>query len=505
MIRTLVSTAALFMSLVGIGHAQETPAAKKPADPRDELRYDGKPFAYWEAFPRTELKPERRIDALRAMAAFGARGYAKEAMAGIVEMLKEYDNDEAAFGIDPNAPEKATPDQRVIHEALWAIRKIGPQASPVLVAHLDHKAVRWVADKTYGEWYAWGIVTEPAVPVLVGWLSSKDNETCFVAIRILANAISYEAREKPEKKKYAEAVLQTVTKEKNEKAIVEGLVRGLEKGDGTLRSNSARILTILGPRAKAAVPALVYEELLKNEVATEALAAIKPTAAERIPTLLAEIKKTEWLTMRGEAAVKLAELGAAAKSALPDLAAEIKKPVTKADDFDNQDGVSSRYLAVVAAYVKIAGAKDSLPLVTELLEKNLQPQVERELMQLYLKLETDPKRAVSMVSKSLQRQTERKVTRVVYVSPIGDPRPSFTDELVMALGDQKDNAASAVPMLVKLLDQSGDASTLRIAAALGNIGRSAQDALPALRKLLQAENAAVRAAAAEAIEAITKR
>ena len=108
MIRLLMSVVVL-LGAVNAGLAQ--------AEPGDELRYDGKPFSYWETYPRTELKPERRIDALRAMAAFGSRGYAKEATAVIVEMLKDYDNDADAFA--DAEPQKATPDQRIINEAIW--------------------------------------------------------------------------------------------------------------------------------------------------------------------------------------------------------------------------------------------------------------------------------------------------------------------------------------------------------------------------------------------------
>ena len=119
MIRTLLWTNLVLLGTTGSGFGQVKPDAKPPAAPRGELRYGGKSFSYWENLPRTELKAEKRIDALHAMAAFGARGYAREATAAIVELLKEYDNDEDAFRINPSAPEKGTPDQRVIYEVIF--------------------------------------------------------------------------------------------------------------------------------------------------------------------------------------------------------------------------------------------------------------------------------------------------------------------------------------------------------------------------------------------------
>src|SRR5262245_61994396 len=77
MIRTSLTTGLILLCAANLAFGQT----------REDLRYDGKPFAYWETFPRTELKAERRIEALRAMAAFGSRGYAKEATAALVEML----------------------------------------------------------------------------------------------------------------------------------------------------------------------------------------------------------------------------------------------------------------------------------------------------------------------------------------------------------------------------------------------------------------------------------
>ncbi len=92
MIRVLLATLVLVYA-AGVATAQVQPGA----DPRDRLRYDGKSFSYWQAYLQSELKQERRVDALRAMAEFGTRGYAKEAASAVVELLQDYDNNEMAL------------------------------------------------------------------------------------------------------------------------------------------------------------------------------------------------------------------------------------------------------------------------------------------------------------------------------------------------------------------------------------------------------------------------
>jgi hypothetical protein len=54
------------------------------------LTYDGKGFEYWRRTWRTELKVERRTEAIRALAAFGANGYGREAAETILEVVKNY-------------------------------------------------------------------------------------------------------------------------------------------------------------------------------------------------------------------------------------------------------------------------------------------------------------------------------------------------------------------------------------------------------------------------------
>ncbi len=58
---------------------------------KSALRYDGKTFDEWRNEWRTELSTEKRLEAVKALAAFGANGYGREAAAEILDIAGEYD------------------------------------------------------------------------------------------------------------------------------------------------------------------------------------------------------------------------------------------------------------------------------------------------------------------------------------------------------------------------------------------------------------------------------
>jgi len=55
------------------------------------LRYDGKSFDDWRTEWQTELSTAKRVEAVKALAAFGRAGYGKEAAAVILDVAGEYD------------------------------------------------------------------------------------------------------------------------------------------------------------------------------------------------------------------------------------------------------------------------------------------------------------------------------------------------------------------------------------------------------------------------------
>jgi HEAT repeat protein len=235
------------------------------------------------------------------------------------------------------------------------------------------------------------------------------------------------------------------------------------------------------------------------------LAEIKPTTAERILGLVTELKSDG--RMRGAAATKLGEMGTDARVALADLLAEIKKPMPKADTPANTAYDISERMAIVTAFVKIAGPKEALPKVAELLDKHQFPLLEPELVTLYLTLETDRKRVVALLSTSLARGISEAKVQPPGVIQLQAPSSgrTFPEQLLAALADQGGDAASAVPALLKVFDRADESTKTQIAATLGKIGPPAKEALAFLNKLLQAPDSNLRQAAAQAIEAIMKK
>ncbi len=71
--------------------ASEARGAAGPALSKSALRYDGKTFDQWRTAWRTELSTEKRLEAVKALAAFGANGYGKEAAEAILDVAAQYD------------------------------------------------------------------------------------------------------------------------------------------------------------------------------------------------------------------------------------------------------------------------------------------------------------------------------------------------------------------------------------------------------------------------------
>ena len=148
--------------------------------------------------------------------------------------------------------------------------------------------------------------------------------------------------------------------------------------------------------------------------------------------------------------------------------------------------------------------------------------MEQELVQVYLTLDNDPKQVVNTLSKSLKRQSGAKKTVESPSPTLGSPslapastpfpsfntayraEPSFTGKLAAARA-LEEKPPRAVPLLLKAFDGGNAADKVAIVVALGKIGPAAGDAMPLLCRLLQADDADLRRAAAEAIEAITKK
>jgi hypothetical protein len=157
-------------------------AAQAIATKKEDFRWDGKPFSYWQSYWRTELKPERRAETMRALGAFGTRGYAEEAAVAILEILSEYDLSQgfSAAGLDP----KATPEEQVLSQGAKALGEIGTPIVPrLLVSRMNDKKVCAVAHHLL---YFKRLPISPSdVNALFASALAQDPEIAEVAVKIL--------------------------------------------------------------------------------------------------------------------------------------------------------------------------------------------------------------------------------------------------------------------------------------------------------------------------------
>jgi outer membrane protein assembly factor BamB len=109
------------------------------------------------------------------------------------------------------------------------------------------------------------------------------------------------------------------------KATVEALSLALSSDDIAVRVAAADALAVLGPRAKAAVPALVSQlSHIQGWVRVAAMGALTSIGKDSVP-LLAETVKTDTGAPRIRAALVLGSIGPAAKDAVGVLEGELPK------------------------------------------------------------------------------------------------------------------------------------------------------------------------------------
>jgi hypothetical protein len=286
----------------------DAPAAK------EAMRYDGKPFAYWRDYLRTELKDERRAEGIRAMAAFGTKGYATSASAAIVEVVKDYTEDAYPGGERPKKPE-----QQVIAEALNAVEKMGSPALDVFLQHANHPNVRTFVE--HGSWIGWDNgsripVSPSALRNLIRAAQGDEAGLRHFAVGKLGRAMDGDERFKQEAVK---AVLGEGQK------FIQALIATAEEGPDWYSSHGLdAILKALGPRARAAIPSLVKAEL-RGGSWKEAIQSIEADPAPLVP-LLTKGLTDEKASVRRKAAWWLGDLAAKAAPAIPALMRGLNDP-----------------------------------------------------------------------------------------------------------------------------------------------------------------------------------
>jgi HEAT repeat protein/beta-lactamase regulating signal transducer with metallopeptidase domain/protein involved in polysaccharide export with SLBB domain len=343
------------------GREGGTPQAAKV--PKDALRFGGKSFVEWRTELTTELKPDARIDGLKALSAFGMNGYAKEAMATILELVRGYDP-----ALDDHD------DQRVLRAAYQALARIGEPAALALRDQLK-RGTRNERRFAIAALKELGPAAQIALPELFAALKAED---VYVRGQALEALGKLRVRNTPEDV----AAVAQLLREKDaavrqrgiyilgrirpaSPAVIEALVGALKEGDSDSRSLVAGTLSIYGPEAAGAVPALAValrdDSVSVRRKAAWALGRIKADARTAVPALALALRDDDPEVAR-MAADALAEFGSEAREAVPALIKELK-------------GGSQVELSRTANVLQRIGpaAKDALPALTECLKEARSP------------------------------------------------------------------------------------------------------------------------------------
>jgi beta-lactamase regulating signal transducer with metallopeptidase domain/HEAT repeat protein len=335
---------------------EEPLPAKRPDPPsvkRESLRYGGKSFDQWRTELATELKPQVRVEGMKALSAFGANGYGQEATEAILDIMRGYEpqrlledwvfNLEQFRSQDEKARAAIPDDARVVIAGLEAVVKIGSDAAPALAAGLrggNRNARRFAAvalrqlgkdakaavpgllnvlkgGDTYLQMHALTTIAavDPGAKGLVPFLADSLKKDRPEGLRSLCLRVLSDLGHNPKADRKAllrDAVpaLLLVLKEEGfgygaitalseiqpeAKAVVPALAVALKNPDERIQSAAIEMLQRYGPEAKDATPALI--ELLKTKksriqpyVLIDTLGGIGPAAKEAIPALNAILR-----------------------------------------------------------------------------------------------------------------------------------------------------------------------------------------------------------------------
>jgi HEAT repeat protein len=251
------------------GHEPKRPAGGPPPiddspaaePPKEALRYDGKSFDQWRTRLLTELKPEKRVEAIKALEALGVNGYGADAAAAILLTLKRY-SDAARDDSDTYQP--------VADAALNACKKMGAAATPALRKGLkdpNHFVRQFACDVLVGV----GQEAREAIPDLVAAVRDKDPNVRQASIKAI-RAIDPKAE-----------------------GVVAAVTAALKDSDSDVGCLAAIVVGEIGPDAKHAAPLLVamvkeYKDRWCRNAALRALGQVKGISPDLVPLLAGLLK-----------------------------------------------------------------------------------------------------------------------------------------------------------------------------------------------------------------------
>jgi len=278
-------------------------AGDHQAPQREELRYGGKSFDWWRNELRTELKAELRVEAIDALGAFGSNGYAEEAAAAIIDVVKVYD-----------VASNDRDDKSITSAVGRALRKIGPGAAPAVIAALNgsDKQSRLYAARVLSRYR----LDESVVPALIAAVQDEDPHVRRGAILALSRNVGEAATEE----------------------AVHKLIAAMHDDDLETRCNAADALGHVAPNGTSAttvlVAAMTDKHWMLRQKAVEALRAMRPNPAviepaevetierqdrELVVPALIDALDDEHRTVRQLVLDLIARIGRPAKAAVPAL------------------------------------------------------------------------------------------------------------------------------------------------------------------------------------------
>jgi HEAT repeat protein len=306
---------------------EKEPELPKVATGKKRFWYGEKQFSQWRSDLVSDLKPEVRIEAIKALSIFGANGYAKEAAEAIIEVMKSYDVELNHYY-----------DRDVIEAAYLGFTKIGSEGVPALLHELKD-------GKRNGRRFAFAAIlrmgpsAEAADPAIIEAFKDED---LYIRRRALTTVHTSEAKRK---------------------LLVPALTASLKDADPSSRRLAAERLGNMGQDAKPAIPALIASVNDEDrEVRNNALLALRhigPNPTDIVPVLLTAMKDKDY-HFRHYAVQSLGMLGPQAKEAVPALILAFK------------DEANYNPLVVIQALGNIGpAAREAVPVLADFIQQQV--------------------------------------------------------------------------------------------------------------------------------------
>jgi HEAT repeat protein len=441
----------------GVTPAKAAKTAAAPA--REELRYDGQPFAYWRNYVLTELKPHRRVEGFKALVAFGLSGDADEAAAAITECIKQ--NGAKFAKLYDKQPD-------VADEAAGALCQIGRAAIPVAIDALTHsdQKVRVFAVEILGALREQ--LPPSGVAALIGAVHDKKRDVRIAAAMAVADV-------EPPQGSLTKLVPNTAER----KAFINALI-ALAKPD----------LPELNEPGAADQGYLIQG----HQAALKVLGMVGPVAGRAVATLRNVLTEHKSSSAREAAATSLGQIGTDAGTVVPALARALRDP--------------EQQVRAAAARSLAAFGRKAAP-AAQALREALRAVIPAQRGMAF----PDPADALDCWDWSLRLDIACALGRIgedasavtpVFLDTFKTVNAEGRQHMLASIGQQGASAAVFVPALLQAYEQYPE-NRAGIATALGGIGPAAKDGLPLLKEAAQGNDAVLRAAAVAAVRKITRR